>query len=113
MHELAVTESLLKIAVSEAESHKAQRILSIKIKLGEYSDIVPELIQEFFDVIAKNSIAEGARLVVERIPVTVECLSCAAVSRLERMSFSCPQCKSTHIKMLTGREFFIDSLEAE
>lgn len=113
MHELAVTEGMLNLAISEATRHNSKKILSIKLKLGEYSDIVPEIVQEFFDIVSRDTIAEGAKLMVERIPVTVECLDCGITSTLERSQFACPHCGSVAIKMLTGKEFFIESLEAE
>ncbi len=113
MHELAITESILNIALSEAEKHGASKVISIKIKLGEYSDIVPQFIQEYFNIVSAETPASGASLFFERIPVTVRCLDCGAESPMEKRKFICPACRSSNIKMLTGKEFYIDSLEAE
>ena len=113
MHELAVTEGILNIAAAEAKKHGASRILSIRLKIGEFSGVVPQLIQEYFDIVSRDSIADGAKLVVERVPATVKCARCGAENRMEGFKHLCPSCGSDDITMLTGREFFIDSLEAE
>ena len=113
MHELGITESILKIAVSEAEKHNAEKILSIKIKLGEYSDIVPQLIQEYFNIVSDGTKADGAKLIIERIPVTIYCNDCLKESLMEKRRYRCPVCGSQNIKMLTGKEFYVESLEAK
>ena len=46
MHELAITESILRIAVQAAEEHQAKRVLEIRMKIGAYSGVVPQYIQE-------------------------------------------------------------------
>lgn len=113
MHELAITQGILDIAVSEAEKRSVSKVLSIKIKLGEFSGVVPQLIQEYFDIASRGTVAERAELIIEKVPVTVKCLSCGARSTVERTLIKCPACGSPEIKMLTGREFYVDSLEVE
>jgi len=113
MHELALTQSILDIALSEAEKHGASRVLSIRLKLGEFSGVVPQLIQEYFDIAGRGTPAEGARLVMDRVPVTVRCSACGAENTMDRFRYLCPSCGSDQIRMLTGREFYVDSLEVE
>ena len=43
MHELAITESILRIAVQAAEEYQAKRVLEIRIKIGAYSGVVPNI----------------------------------------------------------------------
>lgn len=113
MHELAITQSMLDIAVREGQKAGAQRITALNIKIGEYSDVVPALIQEYFDVISRGTIAAGAQLRLTRIPVTMRCHACGWQGRIDKFQVRCGRCGGTDLKLLTGREFYVESLEAE
>lgn len=113
MHELSLTESILNIAIDEAKKHNANKVLEIKLKIGEMSGVVPELIQEYFNIVSHGTIADSAKLTVEYVPVTVECLDCKNQSKIDKLHFKCPVCSSTNIKLKTGREFYVDSMEVE
>ena len=113
MHELALTESIINIAVDEAKKYNAGKVLEIKIKVGEMSGVIPELIQEYFNIASRGTIADSAKLTVEYVPVMVECLDCKNVSKIDKLHFKCPVCSSTNIKLKTGREFYVDSMEVE
>ena len=113
MHELAITQSILDIAVSAARENGNVKVKEIRIKMGEYSGVVPSLIQEYFDLISQDTLAEKAKLIIDRVPVTVRCLSCGFEGAIDKKKIRCPQCGQTDIKLLTGREFFVDSLEVE
>ena len=113
MHELAITQSILDIAMSEAKRNNATKVLSITIKLGEYSGVVPVLIQDYFNLISKSTVAQNAKLILEKVPLSVECQDCKIVSNISKLKIECPSCKGTNLKMLTGREFYVSSLEVE
>ena len=113
MHELAITESILNIASKVAAENSAKKVKSVRIMLGQYSGVVPQCIQDYFDVISKGTIADGAVLDIRRIPVVIGCNSCGKESEIDRMNVRCPLCGSTDIKLIHGREFYIDSLEVE
>lgn len=113
MHELAITESILSIAVDEAGKHRASKVLSIKIKIGEFSGVVPQLIQEYYNIVSKGTVAERAKLIIDRVPVTIRCNNCGKLCTIDRAKIKCPECGSINIKMVTGREFYVDSMEVE
>ena len=113
MHELAIVEGIIDAAVPEAKKHGAKRILVINLKIGELSGVIPECIQEYFTIAAQGSIAEGAKLSVERVPATILCNSCGYDGALGKRRRRCPQCESTDFKLTGGREYFVESLEVE
>ena len=76
MHELAITEGILEAAVPEAVRQGAEKVLEIRLKIGELSGVVPECVYEYFEMISKGTIAEGARIVVEYIPISISCGDC-------------------------------------
>ncbi len=113
MHELAITQSILDIAEQVAREHGATRVREVRIMLGEYSGVVPQCVQDYFDVISQGTIAQGAVLNIQRLPVVIHCQDCGQDSQIDRRHVRCPQCGSTHLKLIQGREFYIESLEVD
>ena len=113
MHELAITEGIIKAAVPEAERAGAKRILEIRLKVGELSGVIPECIQEYFNIASAGTIAEGAKIAVERLPVTVRCNACGYEGAIDRRRIRCSACGGMDIKLISGREYYVDSLEVE
>lgn len=113
MHELSVTQSLLEIAVRHAESAGAQRITDLYLVQGEFSSFVDEAVQFYWDIIAENTIAEGARLHFRRIPAEMRCLQCGEHYHPGEAELACPQCGGWQAEIVAGEEFYLDSLEVE
>lgn len=113
MHELAITENILKTALPKAEESGAKKILEVRLKIGELSGVVPECVQYYFDLIAKGTIAEGAKIKAESIPVQIVCRDCGYEGILDRKRNRCPACESSSFSITGGRDFYVDSLLAE
>ena len=113
MHELSITQGVIEIVNSEAEKRHFQRVLEIRLRVGEYSGLIPECIREFFPIAAKGSIAENAELVIEPIKAEFECMDCGYKGAIDRKTAACPLCGSEAIHMTSGREFFVDTLKVE
>ena len=113
MHELSVTQEVLKIALEKAEAAKAEKITKINLVIGEMSGIVDDCVQFYFDFLSKDSIASGARLSFTRIPMRVRCRNCDFSFSPDKSVWSCPQCRKWDAEIVAGQEFYIDSIEVE
>jgi hydrogenase nickel incorporation protein HypA/HybF len=113
MHELAVTESILQIATRHAQQADASRVTDIHIVIGRLSSIVDDSVQFYWDMISEGTICAGARLHFERRPAQMACQQCGAVYILEGELVLCPQCGSARVKVVSGEEFWLDSIEIE
>jgi hydrogenase nickel incorporation protein HypA/HybF len=113
MHELSVTESLLEIALKHAQNAKATHITDIYLVIGQLASIVDDSVQFYWDIISKDTIAEGAELHFKRLPTEFLCKICNHHYKPIEKDLSCPMCSSTKIDILTGREFFVESIEIE
>ncbi|MCD8085871.1 MAG: hydrogenase maturation nickel metallochaperone HypA [Clostridiales bacterium] len=113
MHELPITQSICNLAVQEAERVGATKVCAIRIKMGEYTDYVPVIIQEYFNVVSEGTLAEGAVLEIETVPAVLRCHACGGESPMERFRMKCPACGSRDVELITGKEFYIDSMEVE
>src|SRR5512135_3912644 len=113
MHELAVTENLLNIAVRHATRANAVRVTSLHLVIGQLSSIVDDSVQFYWDMISAGTLCEGARLHFERRPAMLQCLDCAQAYPLQGELTDCPNCHSARIKVVSGEEFYLDSIEVE
>jgi len=109
MHELPITESILDICLRFAG--EATRITDIHIVIGQLSSFVDESIQMYWDIISVDTIAVGATLHFQRISAEVCCLNCQMVYPLNTPDFICPNCGSIEGEIITGDEFYVDSIE--
>ena len=113
MHELAITEGILKTVLPAAERGGAKKILEIRLRIGELADVIPDCVQAYLDVIAEGTIAEGARVTAETVPSTAHCRSCGFTGHIDHRLAKCPDCGSTDFELLSGREFSVESIACE
>ncbi len=113
MHELAVTENILNIAVQHATRANAVRVTSLHLVIGQLSSIVDDSVQFYWDMISAGTLCEGAQLHFERHPAMLKCLDCEQTYALGAELTDCPNCHSARIKVVAGEEFYLDSIEVE
>ena len=113
MHELAITQSILHIALEAAGAHGAQRIREIRIRMGDYCGVVPQCVQYYFDVLSRDTAAAGAELNFLRLPIRMRCRGCGWEGEVDKRHIQCAACGGTDLALLQGREFYVESLEAE
>jgi hydrogenase nickel incorporation protein HypA/HybF len=109
MHELPITEGILKIATDAAGG---RRITTIHLVIGELSSIVDDSIQFYFDMLSKGTEAEGALLDFQRLPATVKCHDCGKGFEVRApLPSTCPHCGGIKLQVTGGRELLVDSIE--
>ena len=113
MHELSVTESVLDIACKHAQEACATRVTDIHLVIGRLSSIVDDSIQFYWNMISKDTLCEDARLHFKRIPAELVCLDCEHQYHLTNELTPCPNCGSPRIRVLSGDEFHLESIEIE
>ena len=110
MHELSVTQSVLDIALKNAGTRK---IKQINLVIGQFSSIVDDSVQFYWDILSRDTSAEGSLLHFERIPGEMTCQNCGYVFRPTDETFDCPSCSSPFVKITKGEEFQVDSIDVE
>lgn len=113
MHEYAVTQSIIKMAVDEANKADASKILEIRLVIGDLSTIIDDSVQMYFDVMSEDTIAQGAKLIFKRIKAEFKCRECGEVFIKPPIGFDCPKCGGLGTPTGVGKEFYIDSIEVE
>ena len=113
MHELPVTQSILDIALRHAQEAKATRVTDLHLVIGKLSYVMDDSVQFYWDIIAKDTIAEGAQLHFRRVPTEFLCLDCSRRYAPDGEILACPNCQSVRVKIVAGDEFRLESIDVE
>jgi len=113
MHEMAIAEGILSVALGYGEKNKAKRIGKIALKIGEMSGVEIDALNFSFKIIAAGTLAEGAELAVERVPLVGKCHKCGREMPVKDYNFWCPYCENGVLNIVSGREMQVAYLEVE
>jgi hydrogenase nickel incorporation protein HypA/HybF len=113
MHELSITEEILRVALEHAERADASRITGIHLIIGDLSSVVNDSVQFYFDFLSPGTLAEGAQLHFQRVAARLRCWQCGHQFEPQGMDWHCSQCGSLGGQVVAGKEFYLDSLEVE
>ena len=113
MHELSLAQGLVEQLEQTAEAEQAIRIERITVVVGKYSGVERDAFEFAFPFAAEGTRSEKAELVIEELPVTIECRQCNAVSNPEPTLLVCRNCGSNDVELKGGREFLVKSVELE
>jgi hydrogenase nickel incorporation protein HypA/HybF len=87
------------------------RVERVFLEIGPLSGVEIEALKFGFDVVMRNSLADGAALQIVETQAEAWCLPCAqAVSIKERFD-ACPDCGSHQLQITRGEELRIKELE--
>jgi hydrogenase nickel incorporation protein HypA/HybF len=112
MHEMSIAVQIIESAVgSIPDTLKGQPVSRITLDIGKMAGIVVDSLRFGFEIAAKGTALENAELVINEIPLTVICDSCNTTFELSEPDFWCRTCKDTPVRILTGREMVIRSLD--
>lgn len=113
MHELAITQNILDIVLSEAKAAQADKITKINLVIGELSGVVAECVQFYFDFLKKGDLAEEAIIDVRLVPAELRCRDCKTSFNLQNSIWVCPECQSNSLEVLGGTGCYVESIEVE
>ncbi|HXE94865.1 MAG TPA: hydrogenase maturation nickel metallochaperone HypA [Dongiaceae bacterium] len=110
MHEMSITQGIIELCLEHAGK---RRILSLEVEIGELSSVVPEAIEFCFEACSRETLLEGAQLVIIRIPGVGQCLECGRETPLTELYGSCRHCGSNRVTILAGEELRVREIEVE
>jgi len=109
MRELQSTQSILNKLLSQLQNSK--RIKNVTLALGEISELDQDLIRQHWIQFSKGTPAEQAQLHFRLIQAEVQCMACFSKYHPADGKIHCPYCGSYGAKVLSGEEFYLESME--
>lgn len=113
MHEMAIATEVLELVQETAALHKADRIVSVTLLIGELTGVEPESLRFCFSALADGTLAQGADLTIETVPLICRCYDCAGEFPISQYRFVCSDCHSTSVEIVSGRELCVKNIEVE
>ncbi|CCQ72955.1 hydrogenase maturation nickel metallochaperone HypA [Magnetospira sp. QH-2] len=113
MHEMSLTESMVRIIEDQARAQNFFKVKTVWLELGQLSHAEPEAMLFCFDAVTKGTIAEGAVLELIRTPGTAWCLDCGESVEIARRYDPCPKCDGHKLQVTDGEDMRIRELEVE
>jgi len=113
VHEMGITQGILAASFEAANEAGATRITSIRVSVGELTEVMDFALQFAFESLTPGTMADGAVLIVNYVPARSKCLECGNEFEHDRFEMICPACGSFVLENLSGRELQIDSIETD
>ena len=112
MHEMGIALQIVEIATASIPADSGDvRVEKVHLKIGKLAAVVPESLRFCFDVAVKDTALDGARLVIEELPVVARCKDCGHRWTIDAPVFKCENCDGGSLEILSGRELDIESIE--
>jgi len=111
MHELSVCQAMLDQVETIAAEHNAHGVEKIVLRIGPLAGVEAKLLLDAFPLARAGTIADGAQLVIEALPLRVRCDSCGAESDALPNRLLCGACGDWHTRVISGDELLLASVE--
>jgi hydrogenase nickel incorporation protein HypA/HybF len=110
VHEMSIASAI----AATAERHAAgRRVLSVDVRVGHLRQVVVDSLHFAFGIVTRETVLDGARLVVEVVPARLCCTECAHEWEVAMPAFRCPECLAADVTVLSGEELEVESIEVE
>jgi hydrogenase nickel incorporation protein HypA/HybF len=113
MHELAICQALIDQVTELANERNATSVSDIYISVGPLSGVESALLQNAFPIAVAGTVADGAELHIDSLPVRVHCKDCDAESEVTANRLLCAQCGTWKTRLVSGDELLLKSVELE
>jgi len=113
MHESSMAISILGIVADEAQKAHVNAVTRVCLCIGDLAGVEATTLTACFEMLSEGTITDKAQLVIKRIPATGTCTVCGTAATGRGRMLKCPLCKTGSVKLNTGREFYVESIEVE
>ena len=111
---MSIAQSIIQIVKEQlAQMDHPGHVTQINLKVGKLRAVVPESLEFCFSATAEGTVMEKAQLHIEGVPVKIVCQACQAAFDLDVPLFACTECGASDVRIVSGDELHIDSIEIE
>ncbi|CAO3381035.1 hydrogenase maturation nickel metallochaperone HypA [Azospirillum argentinense] len=111
MHELSLCEQLLEVLEEQSRRHAFHRVTRIKLAVGQFACVDPDALRFAFDVIRRDTLADGATVDIDQPPGLVWCEDCARERQVPTRIAPCPACGGLRLTPRGGDDLTLVELE--
>ncbi|MCX8043985.1 MAG: hydrogenase maturation nickel metallochaperone HypA [Desulfobacterota bacterium] len=104
MHEQSLVQALLDLIEEYAGRYGAKKICRVRLSCGRVSGIEPACLRFAFAVQSQGTVADGAHLELDLLPVRIYCFACEQEIQDEAYHAVCPRCRGSAVVLVGGTE---------
>ena len=112
MHEMALAEGIVDIALDAAKNNGGGNVLEVGLKIGDMVGVETEALNTAFHILTRDTLLKDAVLKIERLPLKVRCDKCDEEREQKIYNFFCPKCGGV-LKLVSGRELQVAYINME
>jgi len=105
--------SILGIVTDEAQKAHVSAVTQVCLCIGDLAGVEATTLTACFEMLAEGTVANKAQLIIKRIPAAGTCTVCGTAATGRGRMLKCPACKTGPVKLTTGREFYVESIEVQ
>ena len=111
MHEMSLAEGVLQIIEDAAKTQHFDRVKTVWLEIGQLAGVEVEAMRFCFDAVARDSIAQDAKLEIVESPGQAWCMECARTVEVQALYDVCPACGGHQLRITGGNEMRVRELE--
>ena len=108
MHEIGLCEGVLGVALDAAAGEDVKRV---RLRVGRLQGVVPAVFDQAWEMVSEGTSASGSRVELVDVPVEVRCRACGQDTEAAEGPFSCGQCGSPDVEIVSGDELVVEEVE--
>jgi len=113
MHELALSRSIVDLVTDRARAERFRTVTRVTVAVGVAAGVDPAALRFCWDVVAEETTARGAELVIAEVPLGARCRSCGHDFEPGAVLARCPACGRPGVELVRGRELRVLSFDGE
>jgi len=113
MHEMTLAVSVLQIVEDAVRREGLRHVRAVWLEIGQLASVEPEAMRFCFDAVARDSVAEGARLEIVTTAGAAWCNLCSKAVALAELGAPCPHCGGYRLRLTEGTGMRVMELEGE
>ena len=120
VHEFSVTSQIVQTVLGEADKRQAKKVTAVHLVIGDLTFLGLEQVRFAYEVLTKDTIMEGSKLVIKKQKSLVKCNRCGhegdfkyeddALYHVPMPTLQCPKC-SNLVRITAGKECMIKSIK--
>lgn len=113
MHEVSIMGEIFEMINENVKSHNLKKVSEVVLKIGEFTCVEEGALRFAFEAFSKDTEAEEAKLVIEKIEASAKCDHCGQVFKVAFTNKICPKCNTFSNNIITGYELLLHEMEGE
>jgi len=113
MHEFSIALNIVDIVTNEALKSEADKVIEVELEIGELSGVIYEAMDFALESAVKNTLMENARIKTVKTPGKAFCNDCQKEFQIHDLFEGCPECGDYNLKIISGKELRVISINIE